>query len=206
MTKKEKRQQELKKIKSLSKGDRIEYLWMYYKIWLLVALLAAGGACLGFQMYRGMHENVIVNVAIVGGGGINTGEMEEGFKEYAGIKRKNDVVRIWSNISEESKSMSSRTALTTLIGADAVDVIICPEDVFQEYNAQGGFVSMEEILAESLEIDALQGEQNTVVIEDSEFLKNIGGIPYKKAYVGMLINAQHQEGAALFIKYLLKMK
>lgn len=206
MTKKEKRQQELKKIKALSTGEKIEYLWMYYKIWLFVALLAVGCICIGYQMYRGMHENIIVNVAIVGGGGLNTAEVEEGFKDYAGITKKNDVVRINANIPAESKSLSSRTALTTLIGANAVDVIICDEEVFQEYNAQGGFVSMSEIMADSGEPESVQEEENAVIIENSDFLKNVGGVPYQKAYVGILINAQHEQGARQFVEYLLKMK
>lgn len=202
MADKEKRKQELEKLKSLNFGEKIEYLWMYYKMWLVAAVCVAAGIYLAFSMYRGSQENVVLNVAIVGGSNQDTDELVKDFKAYAGIDGKNDVVRVQANIPADGGSMTSKTALTTLIGANAVDVMICPEDIYQEYKAQDGFVSLGDL--PSYESDmTIRNQKDIVVLENNEFLKNTVGVPYEKAYIGVLINAQHKENAKTFIKYLL---
>lgn len=66
-------------------------------------------------------------------------ELNKDFCKYAGIDEKDGIIRIQANIPEDGGSLSSKTALTTLVGADAVDVLICREDVYQEYKKQDGF-------------------------------------------------------------------
>ena len=58
-------------------------------------------------------------------------ELNKDFCKYAGIDEKDGIIRIQANIPEDGGSLSSKTALTTLVGADAVDVLICREDVFK---------------------------------------------------------------------------
>ena len=66
-------------------------------------------------------------------------ELNKDFCKYAGIDEKDGIIRIQANIPEDGGSLSSKTALTTLVGADAVDVLICREDVYQEYKKTGWF-------------------------------------------------------------------
>lgn len=48
-------------------GKKVEYLWMYYKIWLVILAVVIGVIYLGCTMYKGRHTTVLLNVAVTGG-------------------------------------------------------------------------------------------------------------------------------------------
>lgn len=175
--------------------DKIEYLWMYYKSWLAAAICVAVAVYLGVTMYRGMQENVVLNVAIVGGSSQETEQLQKEFEKYAGITAKHDTIKVQANIPADGGSVTSKTALTTLIGANAVDVMICPEDIYEEYTKQDGFEVLEKEPGATVKGDG-------VVMENNDYLRDIAGVPYEKAYMGVLVNAQHKEMAYEFIKFL----
>ena len=120
-------------------AKKVEYLWMYYKIWLVILAVVIGVIYLGCTMYKGRHTTVLLNVAVTGGDSQKAEELNKDFCKYAGIDEKDGIIRIQANIPEDGGSLSSKTALTTLVGADAVDVLICREDVYQEYEKTGWF-------------------------------------------------------------------
>lgn len=66
LTKKEKRELEKKKIKSLGFKDRIEYLWTYYKQWLFGALLIIVLICAGADIYKSKNQEILVGTAVAG--------------------------------------------------------------------------------------------------------------------------------------------
>lgn len=112
---------------SMPLGKKVEYLWMYYKIWLVILAVVIGVIYLGCTMYKGRHTTVLLNVAVTGGDSQKAEELNKDFCKYAGIDEKDGIIRIQANIPEDGGSLSSKTALTTLVGADAVDVLICRE-------------------------------------------------------------------------------
>ena len=109
--------------------------------------------------------------------------IEQRFCKYAGIDEKDGIIRIQANIPEDGGSLSSKTALTTLVGADAVDVLICREDVYQEYKKQDGF-------------------QETIDFPEDNMLKKKKIISYDDAHAAIMVNAQNQKMAEKFISYL----
>lgn len=186
MTKKEKRLREREKLRSLSFAGKIEYIWMYYKAWFLVLAVGAAAVYLGISMYQGSKENVLVNIAIVGGTSQDTESiqaLEQEVKEWLGASGKYDTVRVQANIPEDGGSVSSQTALTTLIGANAVDVLVCPEGVYEEYSVQGGF------------------RDNTLILQNNDIMKKKLGVTYDKVYISALINGEHAENADSVIAY-----
>ena len=110
---------------SMPLGKKVEYLWMYYKIWLVILAVVIGVIYLGCTMYKGRHTTVLLNVAVTGGDSQKAEELNKDFCKYAGIDEKDGIIRIQANIPEDGGSLSSKTALTTLVGADAIDF---PED------------------------------------------------------------------------------
>lgn len=110
-------------------------------------------------------------------------ELNKDFCKYAGIDEKDGIIRIQANIPEDGGSLSSKTALTTLVGADAVDVLICREDVYQEYKKQDGF-------------------QETIDFPEDNMLKKKKIISYDDAHAAIMVNAQNKKMAEKFISYL----
>ncbi len=189
---------------SMTAGKKIEYLWMYYKGWLAGAVCVVLAVCLGVTMYKGRHTNVFLNVIVVGGDNLKAEWLAEEFSQYADIDGKEGIIRVRANIPDDGGGMTSTTALTTLMGAGAVDVLICPERVYEEYGSQGGFQDMGEVLGERA------GDYGEAVLDSGVCLK--GGnileqeemVAYDKVYAALPVNGQNQETAARFIEYLLQ--
>ena len=189
---------------SMTAGKKIEYLWMYYKGWLAGAVCVVLAVCLGVTMYKGRHTNVFLNVIVFGGDNLKAEWLAEEFSQYADIDGKEGIVRVRANIPDDGGGMTSTTALTTLMGAGAVDVLICPERVYEEYGSQGGFQDMGEVLGERA------GDYGEAVLDSGVCLK--GGnileqeemVAYDKVYAALPVNGQNQETAARFIEYLLQ--
>ena len=172
-----------KSFKSMPTGKKIEYLWMYYKIWLAVFAAVIGVIYLGVTMYKGRHTTVLLNVAVTGGSPEQAEQLSKDFCQYAGIEKKDGIIRMQANIPEDGGSMTSKTALTTLVGADAVDVLICGEDVYKEYDKQNGF-------------------QKTIEFSKENILKKKKIICYDDAHAAIMVNAKNQKMAEKFLEYL----
>ncbi len=189
---------------SMTAGKKIEYLWMYYKGWLAGAVCVVLAVCLGVTMYKGRHTNVFLNVIVVGGDSLKAEWLAEEFSQYADIDGKEGIVRVRANIPDDGGGMTSTTALTTLMGAGAVDVLICPERVYEEYGSQGGFQDMGEILGERAGDYGEAVLDNGVCLKGGNILEQEEMVAYDKVYAALPVNGQNQETAARFIEYLLQ--
>ena len=94
---------------SMPLGKKVEYLWMYYKIWLVILAVVIGVIYLGCTMYKGRHTTVLLNVAVTGGDSQKAEELNKDFCKYAGIDEKDGIIRIQANIPEDAaKSLQTR--------------------------------------------------------------------------------------------------
>lgn len=189
---------------SMTAGKKIEYLWMYYKGWLAGAVCVVLAVCLGVTMYKGRHTNVFLNVIVVGGDNLKAEWLAEEFSQYADIDGKEGIVRVRANIPDDGGGMTSTTALTTLMGAGAVDVLICPERVYEEYGSQGGFQDMGEVLGERAGDYGEAVLDSWVCLKGGNILEQEEMVAYDKVYAALPVNGQNQETAARFIEYLLQ--
>lgn len=185
-----------KRLKSMTFGQRLEYFWMYYKGWIAAAVLVIGIVCAGTGMHQGRNTKVALNI-VVAGGDARTGEwLREDFTASAGIEKKDGEIRVKAGLPESNENMTTKTALTTLMGAEAVDVLVCTEKIYEDYHSQEGFFSIEEILGEKGELE------DAVVLESDNILTKEGHLGYEKVYVAVPVNCQNKEMAARFIRYL----
>ena len=193
-----------KKWKEMTFLQKAEYLWMYYKIWLVGAVAVIALIWLGIMMYKGAHTNVLLNEAVVGGDSQKARELAEDFAGYCGITDKDGVIRVKANVPDADGTTSQETVLTTLIGAEAVDVLICTGDVYEEYSSQEGFQSMKEVLKdESREADERILDYGIRLSKDS-LPGFINLVSYNEIYVAVPVTCQNQEMAGEFVKYLLE--
>lgn len=183
-------------------GKKLEYLWMYYKSWLFAALILIGLICLGVTMYRGIHTKVLLNAVVIGGDSQKAQWLGDSFARFAGIEEKDGEVRVRANIPDDKGGATSKTALTTLMGADAVDVLVCSESVFEEYAGQDGFLEMETLLDENGADYAGTLSAYGLLLEGGNILEQEAMTSYDKIYVAVPVNSQNPEMAAKFIEYL----
>lgn len=189
---------------TMTLGKKIEYLWMYYKGWLAGALCLVLVICIGVSMYKGIRAKVLLNAVVIGGNDLKAEWLEESFAEYADISEKDGVLQIRTNIPDDGGKMTSTTALTTLMGADAIDVLVCPKRVYEDYSAHNGFLDMKELLG------AEAGGSGDTILDDGVRLKDENILSkeemtsYEEIYAAVPVNSQNPEMAAKFIEYLLQ--
>ena len=99
MTREERKQFEKEKLSQMTGKEKLEYLWMYYKIWLLVPVAVIAAIYLGVTMYRGMNEEILLNLVVVDGLADDYEGLESEIREYLGAEKSNQTERINSNIT-----------------------------------------------------------------------------------------------------------
>ena len=60
------------KMKNMSFKQKIDYLWTYYKIWLLVPLIVGVIINVAYSAYRAGQENILVSAVVIGAGSWGT--------------------------------------------------------------------------------------------------------------------------------------
>ena len=192
------------KMKGMTLIQKIDYLWTYYKIWLLVPVVIGCVVYVGCSIYRAQNENVLVNTVIVGSTLQTTDKVEQEIKDYMKKDKKNDVVTLQTNIPDDNMGQASTVALSTMVGAETVDVIICPKNVYDHFSGQqAGAIPMKEILGGNIEKYGDIVREDTIVVNSSKFMKEKLGVPYDEVYMFVVANAPHEEGAAKFVQYVL---
>lgn len=180
LTKKEKRQIEIQKLKSMKWKERIDYIWTYYKIWLLGVAIVLLFVNIGISMYHGMRENMLLEVVIVGGG-LQDPEKIEDFeneiKDILGSSGKYDRVRVQTNIRADENDPASRMTLTTWIAAGEVDILVCPKEIYREYERLDGF------------------DAGSLILKNKEGISERFGVLYDEIYVCVMSNSKHKQNA-----------
>ena len=194
------------KMRGMTLLQKIDYLWTYYKIWLLVPVGIGIVIYMGCSIYRTKTENILVNAIVVGSTLRSTEELSQDVKEYMGEDGRHDVVTLQTNIPDDNMGQTSIVALSTVVGAETVDVIACPEKVYEHFSSQGGFEDMSELFGETGQKEGLELTEkgDALKITDSKFLQKKLGTPYKEVYIGVFINAPHEKGADQFVQYVLE--
>lgn len=203
MSMKERRRFEAEKMSQMTRKEKIEYLWMYYKSYLLIPVIIVVLAAIGIQMYHGMTEKVLLNLTILGGENVDRTDLDKDITRLLGTGKKNETVKINANLSGSSEDYNSNIALSTLVGAEAVDVMICPEEIYEQYDDQNGFENLEKILSE----DALGSGKvhgNAVILDTGKYMSEKVGVSYEPVYVCIMSNTQNEKQAVKFVEMLIE--
>ena len=185
-------------------GKKLEYLWMYYKGVLFGAVILVCLISIGITMYKGAHTTVLLNAVIVGGDNLKAEWLEESFAQYADVEEEDGVLQMRTNIPDDGGGMTSTTALTTLMGAESVDVLICPKRVFEDYDSYDGFLNMRDVLGDKASGYGDSVLDNGVRLKAGNILEKEAMTAYDEIYAAIPANCQNPKMAAKFIEFLLQ--
>ena len=87
MSGKEKRKFEAEKMSQMTLKEKLEYLWMYYKVYLLIPVVIVVLIVVGVQMYHGITQKVLLNLTILGGESTDRTGLEKEILELLGPGR-----------------------------------------------------------------------------------------------------------------------
>ncbi len=206
LTGKEKRHLEWEKIKGMTWKQRIGHIWTYYKIHMavLIGILLVIGV-IGQMIYNSQFDTIF-QAAILNGGMGDAQSMSEDFKAYLGDDDKYHEIVLDSSMyftGDESADMTSVMKLTTLIGAQELDAMICEQSQYDKYVDLDAFVPMDELLTQE-QIQAYGDDvlEYAVRVDGSEKLQAYGLGVNQPAYLAVFVNSEHQDTAKEFISYL----
>lgn len=215
-----KQQTEKEKLKEMTFGEKLTYLWEYYKIH--AALIIGVIALIGYIIYEVLTPDIndVLYAAIIDST-IDPTVLEEyatGLGEYLNIDPERETINLnasyyFTSGSEYTASMQQ--VLTTHMYAGEVDVIIAPESQFKNYAYYDNFCNLSEelptdiysTLTDYFYITSTESDPTNksygIYLTDSDLFKDLTyqSEPY---ILGILPNCPHEENTIEFIKYLFK--
>ena len=205
MTPKEKRQAELEKLRGMSLGEKAGYLWTYYKIWLFVPVILIFVIWQGMQIYHNMQEVELLSVGVVDTN-LNTEEGQETFEsdllKLLGTGGENEVIALDTGLSSGDDSASAMKRATVL-GAGTLDLMICGEELYDSYDAQGAFADWEEILGEDYGKYESYFVDGRLDLSRSAKWDSYGVVIYEPVYAGALAGSDKTDALRQFAEYFL---
>lgn len=219
---KEQLQREKAKLKDMTWGQRIAYIWDYYKIVfvIIIAVIALGSLAATIIHNMGM-EQVLQTVFFNCASGADTEGLEQGFVGYlGGLEKKQELMFDYSLYydlnAEDTYSMAASTKVIAYNMTGDLDCMVMPEDLYHYYVDNGMFASLEDLLTpEELkqwegDIDRGKQPEDTgehpygIRITDSQALKDSGLYPgTEEIYLGIPMNAGNMENAVAFLRFLM---
>lgn len=149
--------EERNKIKNMSIKDKLWYIWEYYKIPIIIAVVSVVLiSSIGSAVYNNRFETalscVILNSSPTGEADSVDDYFNQGFRQYIELKEdaKIDVDYSMSPTFDES-SMNEFTyaqlaKITAMISSKGLDVMIGKPDTIDHFGEMGGFVDLKELL------------------------------------------------------------
>lgn len=203
LTPRERRKLEAEKIKSLGWKERLQYLWTYYKHWLLVLIGIAALIGLGQSVYQNSQMKELLSFIV-----LDTGtEAEEGAErlksdltEYLGTGEKYETVEVTTMLSSTIDS-SAGMKQTVLIGAGETDLLVCGEEMYEQYHSEGLFLDWEEILDDDYGTYEKYLTDGKLDLAQSQVWNSYGLTAYEPVYMGVVLD-DNQENIRGLLEYL----
>ncbi|MDR1770770.1 MAG: extracellular solute-binding protein [Hungatella sp.] len=215
--------EERDKLKNMSVKDRLWYIWEYYKIPIIIAVVAVVFiSSIGSAVYNNRFETalscVILNSSPAGEANSADDYFNQGFRQYIDLKEdvKIDVDYSMSPTFDES-SMNEFTyaqlaKITAMISSKSLDVMIGKPDTIDHFGEMGGFIDLKELLPadvydkvkENLYFVTNQetGEKTAcgILISSTDFSKKTGLI-IDDPVLSVMSNSTHTDTAVELIRY-----
>ena len=150
MTRKEKRQNELKKLKSMTFKQKAAYIWEYYKGVFAGIIIACVIISIGVQMFQNSQLKSLLSIAVVDSNYNHDEQVEalqNDFLAYAGTGDKHEVVDVDTSLLS-GDDYNAVVKMTVVMGAGTADMMFCGEETYKKYKQQEAFLSWKEILGD----------------------------------------------------------
>ena len=215
--------EELKKLKGMTWGQRLGYIWDYYKPLMAAILAVILVISIGVSIYQNMQINHLLNVYFVN---CNSAEMDaqavtDDFAEYiGGIGEKDEILIDTSTVldAEDTSqySMASQMKITAVAAAGDIDVAVFDAEQYEKYRDGYGLEDLSNVLSEeqlSRWEDALvygkdeeTGEEIPVALDVQKvsLIEKYDVYNGEKAYAAVMANSSHTDMSAKFLEYLMQ--
>lgn len=211
---------------ALSGRQKIGYFKDYYLKAVIVALIAAAvAAALIYNMFF-RYQNTVLSAAVVGDAWItDTDGLVQALRDYYGLTNENDYIIVEHYNPED---YASQIKLSTYVAAREIDLLLCSEDIFNQYAEMGFLYDLSQELPDEIyQRFAAQAVKASQVDtdDDGNILKTYPAAPYgfditqnavfqkyggtgtsdQKVILAVIGNAQeHMDSIVKFLDFLLQ--
>lgn len=127
--------------------NKIEYIWEYYKIHIIVGTVLFI-SLVSFIRYRINYQYVQLTMGIVNGTQVDASEFESEFIEYLGLNPKKNTISVYNKSLNSDERMTGETPYKLLdiyIAAGQLNVAFCDEKGVEYMSGMGGTWDLYEI-------------------------------------------------------------
>ena len=197
---------EYQKMKKLPPGQRLPYIWEYYKIHLFLILFAIFFFLYFiFPLFGNMKKNTVLSLAIIDStesAKTSTSQLEEDYLSVLPAHTAHDHVLIDVSGSSSNTSSSSEIKLTILLSSVGEnDLIICNQEVFDRFHKEGAFLDLTAYSAQ-LPDDAVIVSSVAIDLSSCVGWQQYGYTSYSPVYACIPVSCKSPERAIRFIEYL----
>ena len=200
---------DLETLRSLHGRKKWEHLWAYYKLPLVLILIAL--YVIGYISYRNLtrKEDVLYLAMVnVSAGSDLTEQLTDGFAQEQQLTGKQQVNLLGGLLLSESDSAdeqyvyASEMKLLGAISAQRLDIVLMDEKACAALQEEGYFLDLRTLDSSFGQLDGLNDAGTALNISDTPFLSPAGFSG--KVYLGVVQNAPHSERSVAYIRYLLQ--
>ena len=134
LTKEQKRQMEKQKLKEMSWGKRIQYIWMYYKPAMAAVLVIALLIYIVSVSYRNSKIDTVLSFAVVESRMEDTEEVSGKIRETLGWDSKYQEITIDSSLFldvENKLNYSIQLSFSTMIVPPSIPLVLIPLELYE---------------------------------------------------------------------------
>ena len=188
----EERQKRRDSFRQLTRAQKLEHIWIYYKVPIFFIVLALGILVSG--LYRAATEKepvmylACVNVSI---GEDLEARLTEDYLTYRGLNPKRNEVRLYRNLylsedpdaSDHEYAYASRMKLLATVNSRQLDLVLMNREAYNLCSASGYLLDLSDIL------DSACLTANQVILEDNAVEYNLNAAQEYTAVTETVYNA-----------------
>lgn len=145
--------EERKKLAQLTWGQRLVYIWDYYKPLMVAVLVIIFAVSTGISIYHNMQLKDVLQVYFLNSNGLEADAegMTAEFAEYLGGLDKNEVLTLDTGIAlggEDSTAYAYQIKFMALMTNADIDILVMDPERFEEYQKEGYFCDLGEVLSQ----------------------------------------------------------
>lgn len=207
LSKKERRQIEKEKLKGMGTGKKLQYIWMYYKVHMLVVVLAIGAIFLGVSIYRHAKMETVLSISVVNAGNFSSDDVEKDILDLLDTGNKYAEVGISQNLitdeTGEDLDYYARIAYVTQIQTATVDVLLMPKELYEHEKDSEVFGNLKEIFGDAT-FDSLGAADDWHLEVDGGKAAEVFGLSYEPICICVPANIQNKDNALKWIQSIIQ--
>lgn len=149
----EKRRQERQKIASLHGKKRLQYLWDYYKVWLVFLAIAIVAVNIAVTIVRGLMTKTLLQVSALSADyNAASDQMQKDFSSYIGGLKKHEELSFDLSIDLHPGEVTQAeqvadVKLQVQVSSGTLDVVLVPDYAFSYIQQRGMLMSLDDVLS-----------------------------------------------------------